>query len=186
MADQTFTSGQILTAAQMTALQANSGLVFVKSQAVVGTVASVVVTDAFSTTYDSYRIVYSGGTTGALTDILFWLGSTVSLSGYYGAFTYGNFSGGSPASSAQSNAANLRYMGISSTNLMSIVIEVNSPFQTALTTMSADCVYASTGGFAGRTSGFLNATTSFTTCSIAPASGSFTGGTIYVYGYRKA
>jgi hypothetical protein len=55
MADQTFTSGQILTAAQMTDLQTNIGLTFVLAQTIGSAVSSVTVSSAFSSTFDKYN-----------------------------------------------------------------------------------------------------------------------------------
>ena len=56
MAIKTFTTGEVLTAADTNTYLANSGLVLVKSQTIGTGVASVTISDAFSTTYDNYRI----------------------------------------------------------------------------------------------------------------------------------
>jgi hypothetical protein len=40
-------------------------------------------------------------------------------------------------------------------------------------------------GEAGAGGGILNNSTSYTAFTITPASGTYTGGTIYVYGYKK-
>ena len=69
MAIKTFTSGEILTAANTNEFLANSGLVFVKSQTIGATVPSVDVTDCFSATYDAYRVVVSGGAASAATNL---------------------------------------------------------------------------------------------------------------------
>jgi hypothetical protein len=60
MAIKTFTTGEVLTASDTNTYLANSGLVFVKSQAITSG-STVVVTDAFSSTYDNYRIVIDNG-----------------------------------------------------------------------------------------------------------------------------
>ena len=186
MAIKTFTTGEVLTAADTNTYLANSGLVFVKSQTVGTAVGSVTVPDAFSATYDNYRIVYSGGASSAFQDTAFWLGSTLPANGYYSSFVYANFSSTSCINAPTVNGQYIRYTGISASGVMSIVIEVNSPFQSVIPTIHADHVYTSTGGYAGRVNGFLNSSASFTSFTLAPSSGTFTGGTVTVYGYRKA
>lgn len=58
MAIKTFTTGEVLTAADTNTYLANSGLVFVKSQALSS--ASNNITSAFNATYDNYLVVISG------------------------------------------------------------------------------------------------------------------------------
>ena len=58
MAEQTFTAGQILTATQMTTLQSDIGLNFIKSTTVGSGVSIAVISSVFSATYDNYRIIY--------------------------------------------------------------------------------------------------------------------------------
>ena len=55
MAVKTFTT-EVLTSADTNTYLANSGLVYVKSHTITSG-ASVVVTDAFSSTYDNYLII---------------------------------------------------------------------------------------------------------------------------------
>ena len=59
MAIKTFTTGEVLTAADTNTYLANSGLVYVKSQTIGSAVSSVNVTSAFSSTYDNYVITLS-------------------------------------------------------------------------------------------------------------------------------
>ena len=55
MAEQTFTVGQVLTAAQMTTLQANTGLNFITSATISTTTTSI--NNCFTTAYTNYRVV---------------------------------------------------------------------------------------------------------------------------------
>ena len=57
MADQTFTSGQILTAAQMTTLQANSGFVSVAGGSF-SAVTEILLDSVFTSAYRNYRFVF--------------------------------------------------------------------------------------------------------------------------------
>jgi hypothetical protein len=76
MADQTFTSGQILTAAQMTTLNSNIGLAYIgETNATSGTAFNI--SNCFTTTYDSYRIVLSNVKLATTASISF----TTSVSG---------------------------------------------------------------------------------------------------------
>ena len=68
-----FTTGQVFTAAAANNM-ANSGLTYVKQQTIGNGVASVTVSDAFSATYDNYKIVINGGATSAQTSISLQLG----------------------------------------------------------------------------------------------------------------
>ena len=60
MAIKTFTANSVLTAADTNTYLANSGLVYVTSQTVGTAVASVTVSSAFNSSFDSYKIVYAG------------------------------------------------------------------------------------------------------------------------------
>jgi hypothetical protein len=73
----TFSSGTVLTAAQMNAV----GLWLVKTQTIGNAVSSVAVTNAFSTDYDNYKIIISGGASSAQAFLTLQLGA--SATGYY-------------------------------------------------------------------------------------------------------
>ena len=95
-----FTSGEVLTAADMNAV----GLWLVKTQTVGTAVASVTVTDAFSSTYDNYRIIYTGGaaSTSCVLSLQFGIGGTMTTTNYYGVAAYANLGGGLAISNQQS------------------------------------------------------------------------------------
>jgi hypothetical protein len=57
MTTQTFTSGQILTAAQMTTLQSNSGLQLIKSETAVSASASATADSVFTSAYTNYLVM---------------------------------------------------------------------------------------------------------------------------------
>ena len=179
MAEQTFTAGQILTAAQMTTLQTNIGLAFISSATVGTAVSSVPVSNCFSTTYDSYRIVVRG-VSASVDD---WLrlslsGATGSSYGY--ASSYFAYGGGINADSSASNT--FWRPGIAGTTT-SFVMDIHSPFLAAATTMQFS---TSTNGYATFGGGGNSTAASSTGFTLTPSSGTLTGGTICVYGYRKA
>lgn len=158
------------------------GLRLVKKQTIGTAVSSVVVSDAFSATYDNYRILINGGVGSVGNGILrFQLGSVTS--GYYSNFIYAAYTGGAVSSVANNNGANINYAGISDTINISAEIEVMSPFlakQKLITASYYDS--ASTG----RTQGQSSSQASQTAFTIIASSGTLTGGTIYVYGYGKS
>ena len=172
-----FTSGSVLTAAQMNAV----GLWLVKSQTVGNAVASVTVSAAFDSTYDDYRIIYSNGTVTATCDIRLQLGST--STNYYGMLIYGNY-GAATVSGANTNGGTLfPHCGGGDSNYCFMAVDVFSPnlargtMLTTLTNLSG----VNFGLFAGRQA----SATQFTAFTISPSSGTLTGGQINVYGVRK-
>ena len=180
MAIKTFTTGEVLTAADTNTYLANSGLVFVKSQTVGNGVASVTVSDAFNATYDNYKITYTNGVCSVVAVLTMKLGTTTT--GYYAAGLSVTF-GGTSSIQNQSNGANWLLFGVAGADYANINAELFSPFLSKKTFGSWDYLYTSEYLKQG---GYLNDTTSYTAFTVTPNSGTITGGTIAVYGYRKA
>ena len=160
----------------------NSGLVFVKSQTIGSGVASVTVSDAFSATYDNYRIIISNVTCSANQPSLrLRLGSTIT--GYSWAGFEISYTGGS-LNAGFSNATTYWYIGnFGNADSMSSCVELQRPFATQNTNFSST---AGSTAWSVTQNGYLNNTTSYTAFDILPGSGTISGGTITVYGYRKA
>jgi len=177
MAIKTFTTGEVLTAADTNTYLANSGLVYVKSQAVGSGVSSVPVADAFSATYDNYRIVWTGGSMSVDTNLMMTVGSA--SASYYGALIYGSYSGGSASVAGDLNQSRWSWAGGSTM----ATIDIYNPFATTATDISSRARYSTVYG---TYQGTLLTTASYTSFTFTPASGTMTGGTITVYGYRKA
>ena len=163
------------------ALQQHAGLVFVKSQTVGSAVSSVTVTDAFSSTFDNYLIVMSGGVASHSGPVSLQLGSTAT--GYYGSFIYAATGGGAPAQVADNSASNFTHIAGATTSFMSARIDVHNPFTATATTVSSQG--ASYITINGNYNGYLLTTTSYTSFTLTPATGTLTGGTIRVYGYNN-
>ena len=183
MAIKTFTANSVLTAADTNTYLANSGLVYVKSQTVGTAVSSVTVSSAFSTDYDNYRIIYTGGVGSATDMIKMTLGSTTA--NYYNALVYVAYATGTVAGIGNNNASSWTYMGYGSAATVMVVCDLFQPFLTTNTLMSSPHVQFA-GGVGGNNQGILINTTSYTAFTVTPNSGTLTGGTITVYGYRKA
>ena len=173
-----FTTGAVLTAAQMNAV----GLWLVKTQTVGSAVPDVTVTDAFSADYDNYKILYTGGTaSGAVGPLNMKLGS--STTGYYSVATYGLYSGTTGIVNNNNTLGYWYYAGAANNVVGNILnIDVMEPFNSAK--------YTHFNGFfnvvdvAGTTGGYHAVNASYTSFTLTPGSGTISGGVISVYGYR--
>jgi hypothetical protein len=174
----TFTTGEVLTAADMNAV----GLWLVKKQTIGSAVATVTVSDAFSATYDAYKITITGGAASTNNVLYIQLGSTTT--GYYTIMNFASFATfNTPASDGNSNGSSLLYMGSGSADGLSMNAELQNPFLSKRTFAQGN---ATNGiSYAGRSSGILANTTSYTAFSILTNTGTLTGGEIRVYGYRN-
>lgn len=173
-----FVSGQVLTAAQMNQI----GMWEIKTQTIGTGVASVTVTDVFSADYDVYDIMVVGGSASALSTARVTFGSTAT--GYYWGWwgwTYASAQVGQGAA----NATSFSYLVNAGANGIIGNFRVFNPFTAQVTTVAGVAPQLNTLEFGGGCAGFLNNTTSYTAFTITPGSGTFTGGTIRVYGYRK-
>lgn len=169
-----FSAGDVLTAADMNAV----GLWLVKTQTVGTAVASVTVTGAFSADYENYLIVDSGGTMTADVPYRLTFGSSATL--YYWALIYGSFLGGAVNLSAGNAQTSWDFAGGSQTR--NGLIEVNMPFLARNTEIRSRVRY---GTVYGTNVGIHGDTVSHTSFTLTAGSGTMTGGTIRVYGYRK-
>lgn len=183
------TTGQILAKSSGTdyATQwvAPSAFTLIKAQAIGTAVAGITVTDAFSADYENYRVVISGGSLAASATISIQMGSTTT--GYYGGSIRVTTAGVS-SGEGQSNATSYE-VGVftSASNQPAMTIDILAPFTPTRTAFFATSVNAltTTAGGARWNSGWLNNTTSYTDFTFVTG-GTITGGTVYVYGYRKA
>jgi hypothetical protein len=180
------TTGQILAKSSNTdyATQwvAPSGLELIKSQTIGTSVTSVEVTGAFSSTYDNYRIAISGGSGSISQDIGMRLGSTTTGYGY--AINYQVYATTEDAIIRSGNAASWPYIFSSpGANGFTGIVDVQNPNLAKLTYMSHVRGTQTTSAFGG---GYLSNTLQYTDFTLTPSSGTMTGGTIAVYGYKKA
>jgi hypothetical protein len=175
-----FATGDVLNASDMNAV----GLWLVKSQAVGSGISSVTVTDAFSADYDAYRIIYTGGTASATTGIAISMNGGPG-SGYYYGLVYAGFSTTTVSANVNSNnAPNWSFVGgTTAGGNASMVFDLYNPFLTAYTTIHNGSYVGA--GTSGTGNGYLAVTTSFTSFVMTVQSGTLTGGTIRVYGYKK-
>ena len=159
----------------------NSGLVYVTSATVGTGVSTVAVTNAFNATYENYKITYSGGASSTASVIDFTLtGSTL---GHYAVMLYNAYATGLGATVLSNNRANWTHAGGGAVSTPNMNVEIQMPFLAKPTFMVGNY---NDGTNTGMITGYQSQTISFTGFSIAPSAGTFTGGTITIYGYRKA
>jgi len=164
------------------------GLVLVKSQTIGTGVGAVSVTNCFNSSFDNYFVSVAGTVcsgAGNAATIVMMNGSTINSTSWYGnTFYIGTGAGGSLTNASFSNAAFGEIGSITNTTGgNSFVFDVQAPYRSEYTRVqfnSADAVYVRMGWFvhelANSYDGFQLSTYGVT----------LTGGTISVYGYRKA
>lgn len=182
MAIKTFTTGEVLTAANTNTYLANSGLVYVTHGTVTGTPTSITVSSAFNSTFDHYRIVISNLVANTNCQLRMTLGSQITL--YY----YGNplttFAGGAYEKNFGSNVAFIDLGFISGVYSSDFQFDVYGPNKVTRTKFNG-FGYVNSGDFGGLGSGLVDTNTAFTSFTLTASSGTISAGTVTVFGYRK-
>lgn len=160
------------------------GLQLIKTQTIGSAVSSVTVSDVFSSDFDNYFISVSGGVGSTTSSVKLTLGSTTS--GYYQGAVRHYFDATSAADNVN-NGANWVAAVMTANTIDSNVI-LSSPNLAKRTTFTAQfsLSLAAASGFVEMAGGFVNDTTQYTSFTFAPTTGTMTGGTIRVYGYRNS
>ena len=177
-------NGTVLTAdsAEATGMKwatASSALTLIKTQTIGSAVSSVTVSDAFSSTYDNYRVTITGGAASAAIEYYLTFGATAT--GYkYGQIinAYSNtllFEGSNSSTSIKAFRADAN-----GNNCVFDVLSPNLAKITAVTGVGFDSAQFNAPY------GILNNTTAYTAFTMTTGSGTLTGGTIRVYGYQNS
>ena len=197
MADQTFTSGQILTAAQMTTLQANAGLIpMTPTSSTGGTISankvsfsaqsSVLINGCFTSAYTNYRLVGRLYTSASDCFFRFAVGGTATTGSDYN-YQLLEVVGSTVAASRTQNSANHVITSNSNgANYMTFTVDVFSPYvatpsQLQIQHQRSDTNYQNVSVFS--IYGNNAQSTSFDGFRLAPSSGTITG-EVYIYGLR--
>lgn len=190
MAIKTFTTGEVLTAADTNTYLANSGLVYVTS----GTWASGAITQSFDSKFTSsfinYRIILN--VTASAADLGFTAkmrAATVATSTGYKTLTYNAYPGIGSVAATGSNAASAFDLGNVSAVDTVVSFDLYRP-QTAKITVLNGMTDNIQSAFTNSiqwydTKGHLNDTTAYDGMQFTLGSGTFTGSYI-IYGYRIA
>ena len=164
------------------ALTTAPGLVLVKTQTIGTTVATVEVTDAFSATYDAYKITVTGGaSSAAVTELEIQLGASTTAYDY--AMVYSSYNN-TVAAVGAANQARWAYLG-NGTGSSGLSLDINliNPFLAKFTTYSTSIPSQT---YAGTNNGRHAVATSYSGFTLRPNAGTLTGGTIRVYGYANS
>ena len=175
-----FSTGEVLTASDMNAV----GLWLVKSQTIGSGVSSVTVTDAFSSTYDNYRVIVSGGANTIAAGANVQLGA--STTAYYSAQGYITFSADGTSYLRNDNAASWVNIGSAFQNGLALDITLFNPGIAKYTGLAINSrTDYRTNGAASFGGGIHAVATAYTGFTFSSGSGTMTGGTIRVYGFRN-
>jgi hypothetical protein len=157
------------------------GLRLVKKQTIGSGVSTVTVTNAFSATYENYKILVSGGVASTANYSLVKLGATAT--GYSQKSWYGSYANNTVAGAGYSSTTSWVGQLKGTTNALNCNFDLIAPFLTKPTGIDYQTKEYAGGGNVESGSGFLNDTTSYTDITFTTNTGTWTGGTIYVYGY---
>ena len=189
----TYTAGEVLTAASLNAnlsFAASSpagGLTLISTTTIGTTVSSVAISSAFSSTYDNYRIIVSGGVASTGTAGYFYLGTgALPASGYYRFSLSGVYSGNTVTGNNTSNGAAWGGTFAGTTASLNADLEIYGPNLAKNTHFKSFASRSQTTETVIHTGGYLADTTQYTGFTFAPDSGTLTGGTVKVYGYANS
>jgi hypothetical protein len=188
MAVKTFTTGEVLTAADTNTYLNNGGLVYVGQTTAGSGVTTITLNNIFSATYNAYRIVIAGGSsTGALSVSMQLInsGGTAATTQYYETFIYSAYTGSTVSAANTNNGSNFVRAAacVSSSDCASGAFDLLNPFAAKFTHYYNAPNPA--GGNGGQSIGYHGTASSYTgillTSSVASA---LTGTVVTAYGYR--
>lgn len=180
--------GDVYTQAQTNSLLdaksnvSSTGLVLLNSTTIGSAVSSITVNNVFSSTYDNYKIIVTGGVGSTAEPIKLTLGSTTT--GYYAFWTWGLFNSNTVNGYAAANTSGFQEVGQMDTDSIHLDCDLYAPFLSKTTRVKSFSTKSVTTSYAINTGGFLNNTNSYTGFTLTPNLGTITGGTIKVYGYK--
>lgn len=161
-----------------------TGLELIKTQTVGSGVSSAVVSNVFSTTYDNYKILYSGGVLSVGTHIALQLGPST-VANYNASYeTSLNYASSSTSLFAYSGIVDrFEWVGGGNGSMAQLGCELYGPNLPRFTRMALGS-YHSTNAM-GNSYGTHREIGQYTDFTLFVNGGTMTGGTIAVYGYRK-
>lgn len=175
----TFTAGQVLTAAQMN----KAGRWLISTTTITAGASTHPVSNVFSSDYDNYEVVVSGGSGSGSAYLTLILGATVT--GYYYATTALTFAAGAVSYAFGANAASFANAGYMTTSTCDAYFQLRNPYASDETTFWGQSVISTTSGSTINTAGYLNNTTSYTGFTLATTSGTFGSAKVRVYGIQN-
>ena len=147
-------------------------------------VTSVSVNGCFSSTYDNYKIMVSGGVASSDNYIGVRLISagTQATTQYYQGRMYSDWANTGSGNANINNSDRWDYAGFSNTDYLDMTMDLMDPFLVKKTRFSS--AYSATT-FGATNQGRHNVAASYDGLWLGKASGTMTGGTIRIYGYNN-
>jgi len=166
------------------AVTAAGGLVLISATTIPSAVSSFTVSSAFSSTYDNYKILISGGTASTDHQLNLTLGATAT--GYYLGRSAVTYSTGATSVDNQNNASSWVQAGDITTTSLGMNVDLLGPNLAKKTYIFGARTQARSDQHGGYCSGFLDDTTQYTAFTVTAGSGTITGGTCRVYGFANS
>jgi len=160
------------------------GLVLISSTTIQSGVNTFTVSSAFSSTYDNYKIMISGGTSTVDGQLNLSLGATAT--GYYLGQSAVTYSTGATSVDNRNNASSWIQAGDMTTTSLGMNVDLLGPNLAKKTYIFGARTQARSDQHGGYCSGFLDDTTQYTAFTVTAGSGTITGGTCRVYGYANS
>lgn len=158
------------------------GLELITAQTIGTTVSTVTVSNAFSATYENYRIIISGGVGSTNMTLSLQIGNAAT--GYYAAQTATTYAGAANLSGL-ANGASFTLAGTATASNISFAGDVFTPQTAKPTGFASYVIDQRTNASGGIYAGYLANTNQYTDFTIATSTGTLTGGIIRVYGYKN-
>jgi hypothetical protein len=163
------------------AWRAPAGLTLLRQETIGSTVGSVVFNDIFSATYDSYRVIVAGQNNSNGGFLRLSLPSATIRFATWRAGLFNTAAGGDLGAASMPVG-----YGMGSSTLTTFAsFDITNPFLEFATHISCSSFIETSNVDVHMVAGSISDATSRTSFTIAPATGTLTGGTISVYGYRK-
>ena len=174
---------QVYDGSNWVSVGVSPGLVLIKTQTIGSAVSSVTVSDVFSSTYDNYKIIVSGGVASSNSQFTLTLGATTT--GYYRFGTYGFYTSSGVSGINTANGSGWQDTIAISTATLTGSVELIGPNLAKVTTYNS-IMAKPTNEYALSSAGYVDNTTQYTAFTFTCAGGTVTGGTIKVYGYANS
>jgi hypothetical protein len=184
MAIKTFTTGEVLTAADTNTYLANSGLVYVGSGTLSLTTSATNVTGVFNSTFKHYRVVLdiTARSTSNRFDMRYLVGTTPTSSAYYNGGIGSDFASNTTIYYQRSNNDPQIYFD-TQTGAASYILDIMNPNLARGTTMHGSYASSQTA-IALRFGGVQGSSTQFTGFQLFASTGTMTVEYL-IYGYRE-
>jgi hypothetical protein len=184
MAVKQFSVSEVLTASDTNTFLANSGLVYITSATVGTGVSSVAIASCFNSTFNDYFVLCSGITYSVGDTTLSIKPDGVSTANYFGGGYFQQYGVATITPFTLSASTGGGAIGITSTVPATNAADIFAPYLTQQTKFVGRQSLGA--AYTAQYQSILATTNSYTGFTLLPSSGTMTGGTITVYGYRKA